>query len=287
MIMNLKDFLIDNYVYIVIVIILIIVTIIGFLADKKKNGGSKKKDDNGQVDSTLQVNNDAASMNYQPVNNQLPNNNLNYVPNQGINQNGNNNGLSMDSNFGAGSVPTPMSNGVNAMANNMNMASPQPAPFGNASAPMPVEPINNVVSNPEPMYQPLSEQKPTFTNNEVNVNQVSPAPIPVTSAIPSVGENNSVGVNQNNGFIEPMAPINGGGIVQNQGMAAVNGGAPSINTQVTNEMAPNQSMGTIPQLIPNTNGNVNPQPVPNPTAVVPNPVNFVYGGQQINNNQNM
>ena len=40
--MNLKDFLMDNYIYIIIVIILIIITIIGFLADKKKNFESAK-----------------------------------------------------------------------------------------------------------------------------------------------------------------------------------------------------------------------------------------------------
>ena len=36
--MNFRDFLMDNYIYIIIVIVLVIVTIIGFLADKKKNG---------------------------------------------------------------------------------------------------------------------------------------------------------------------------------------------------------------------------------------------------------
>ena len=40
--MNIKDFLIDNYIYIIIVIVLIIITIIGFLADKKKNGEKKE-----------------------------------------------------------------------------------------------------------------------------------------------------------------------------------------------------------------------------------------------------
>ena len=35
--MNIKDFLIDNYIWIIVIILITIVTIIGFLADKKKN----------------------------------------------------------------------------------------------------------------------------------------------------------------------------------------------------------------------------------------------------------
>ena len=41
--MNIKNFLIDNYIYIIIVIVLIIITIIGFLADKKKSSEKKEK----------------------------------------------------------------------------------------------------------------------------------------------------------------------------------------------------------------------------------------------------
>ena len=41
--MNIKDFLIDNYIYIIIVVILIVITVIGFLADKKRNGAKKIK----------------------------------------------------------------------------------------------------------------------------------------------------------------------------------------------------------------------------------------------------
>lgn len=45
--MNIKDFLIDNYIWIIVVILLSIVTVIGFLADKKKNG--KKSDSTGNA----------------------------------------------------------------------------------------------------------------------------------------------------------------------------------------------------------------------------------------------
>ena len=34
--MNIKDFLIDNYIWIIVIILITIITIIGFLADRKK-----------------------------------------------------------------------------------------------------------------------------------------------------------------------------------------------------------------------------------------------------------
>ena len=40
--MNIKEFLIENYILIIVIIVLIIVTIIGFLADKKREPKEKK-----------------------------------------------------------------------------------------------------------------------------------------------------------------------------------------------------------------------------------------------------
>ena len=40
--MNIKDFLIDNYIWILVIILITIITIIGFLADKKKSGKKEK-----------------------------------------------------------------------------------------------------------------------------------------------------------------------------------------------------------------------------------------------------
>ena len=41
--MNIKDFLIENYIWILVVILLCIITVIGFLADKKKTKKEKIK----------------------------------------------------------------------------------------------------------------------------------------------------------------------------------------------------------------------------------------------------
>ena len=291
--MNLKDFLIDNYVYIVIVIILVIVTIIGFLADKKKNGNSKGKN-NKQAAPADTSNLSAEAAAYQSVNEQLSaNNTLNYMPEQGPSNNENmiqnNDNLVMSNPANVGSIPTPMQG--NGIASNMNMAGPQQVAFNGGNAPMPVEPINNAVANPEPMYQPLDEQKPTFNNNEVSVIPGQQPPLPVNPVIPPMGE-------LNNGLGQGIAPTDNVGVAMpTQSVPPVNvsapipaapiPAAPVPPASIPSGMAPNPAPSTIPQPMPNPNGNVNPEVVPAPAPVVPNPVSFVYGGQQTTNNQNM
>lgn len=276
--MNFKDFLMDNYIYIVIVIILIIVTIIGFLADKKKNGSNKKKGDDSQNGLTNAA---STEMTYQQPNAGVPNNNLNVVPNQGLNTS------VASNNMNTGNAPMPMPEG-----NGMNVAS-QPSPINVVGAPMPVEPINNVVSNPEPMYQPLSEQKPTFTSGGVNavppVSVTPPVnstvnPVPVASApVPMPGDmvDNNVGMMPNTGNVSSMAQIDPQPVPQGMIM-------PNPNDMVQN--APQIQQGSVPgpmpQPMPNQGGNGNPEVIPAPSSVVPTPVNFVFGAQQ-NNNQNM
>ena len=69
--MNIKEFLIDNYIWIIVVIVLLIITIIGFLADKKKG-----KDPKVGAPQPSPVPNNAAPagpINYQPV---APNQNV-------------------------------------------------------------------------------------------------------------------------------------------------------------------------------------------------------------------
>ena len=61
--MNIKDFLMENYIYIIIVIILTIVTIIGFLADKKRNGDKKPKTMSGTISNNQNQN--MGNMTYQ------------------------------------------------------------------------------------------------------------------------------------------------------------------------------------------------------------------------------
>ena len=47
--MNIKDFLLDNYIWIVVVIILCIITVIGFLADKTRTKKEKQNSNNNQL----------------------------------------------------------------------------------------------------------------------------------------------------------------------------------------------------------------------------------------------
>ena len=59
--MNIKQFLLDNYIWILVIILISIVTIIGFLADKKKN--DKKKENAAQQQPSNE--NNLAPMQYQ------------------------------------------------------------------------------------------------------------------------------------------------------------------------------------------------------------------------------
>ena len=64
-IMNIKEFLLDNYIWILVVILLSIITIIGFLADKKK--GPKKSKQNNQKTLNPESIPNGAPLNYQPA----------------------------------------------------------------------------------------------------------------------------------------------------------------------------------------------------------------------------
>lgn len=277
--MNIKDFLIDNYIWIIVVILLIIITIIGFLADKKKvkepkNGAPVP---NNLPPSNMNGNGQAAPMNYQPVTNQIDGNvqnnqnqalgqlpNSTVAPVNVVNQPNDNN--IMNSNI----------NPVVANANN---------PLGNVStvAPTPVEPINNSVVNPEPMYQPLSEQKPSFSATNMNSplvsNQTSVTPVPVS--------NNENVINNQPVQAEPMAnsiPSPIPNVIPNQMPGSVNVNPVPIPTPT--------SPIPVPQPLPNANdvnnsvANLNNNTIPN-TVPTPQPINFVYGQQNNQNNNGM
>ena len=47
--MNIKEFLLDNYIWILVVILLSIITVIGFLADKNRGGKTGKQKNNQLV----------------------------------------------------------------------------------------------------------------------------------------------------------------------------------------------------------------------------------------------
>ena len=305
--MNIKDFLMDNYIYIIIVIVLIIITIIGFLADKKKSDGKKVTpaagknnpgyDPNAGGQITYQPN--ANTMggdiypipngpinvqmnNMAPLNNQISpqpvQNNPQVVPSQPINGNMSQPVEPMNN---AGAIPQPM-NGMNNNIGNIN----QPI-MGNA--PQPVEPINNLVSTPEPMYQPLAEQQPNLLNNAVNqpVEQIG-FQQPIINTFDSVPNNinqpiNNFGTVQPQQMVPPMAPgnvmqpmPNTVPIIEQPQPMAMNNPIPGPEVNPLPPVNPVPMPGPVENTVPN--------PITPPQPVNPTPVGFVYGAQQQNNN---
>lgn len=305
--MNIRDFLIDNYIWILVVILLTIITIIGFLADKKK-GSKELKNVNAGGNTT----NNVPPINYQNIPNQAPvnyqQNGMNNSMGQGFNiptpvnaqpinyqmnqpqpmemnsyQNvevgnvnnmaGNMVGSVENANFegmlNQGMMPNVDMNNMNSMNNmgnmgNMNGASVNVIPGveqGINVVPQTLDNVNNNMPQAEPMYQPLSEQKPNIMPQEV-------------PGYPSA-------VNMNNPMVDS-------GMVMGNEM----NNAPIMN-----------NMGMMPNVSQPINGPVppvNPVPIPSGQATMPTPVsnmdttnnnnnqpiNFVYGPQGNNNNNN-
>ena len=251
--MNIKDFLIDNYIWIIVVILLVIITIIGFLADKKKNK-EPKNSGVAPVPNTPPVTNgevSATPLNYQPTQNEVAAvapNTVEPIPVQ---------------------VPNNQAAVTNVTPNNTINPNQSVTPV----APVTVEPINNVNAvNPEPMYQPLAEQKPSFAPVQNNIVNVEPMP-------------NQPSLNS------PMAPVNTNENLNQQPLNTMpNQFSGNVNANPT--PIPTPSVQTpIPEPIPNPmvnnqnviNGNNNGMPS---QTTMPQPVNFVYGAQQINQNNN-
>lgn len=267
--MNIKDFLMDNYIYIIIVIILIIITIIGFLADKQKN--NKAKNANGGEplsNANPSLDNTPRPITYQPVNNNQMGNTMatpNLMPNNG-----------------------PIANGmpINNQLNN-NMGMPQP------NIPQPVEPMNVSASvNPEPMYQPLSEQKPTIqpTNPINNINSFNNGPLnnPISNNVDGINQINNI--QPTNVITEPITtnqPVQGPTMVSNPVPNPINiqpqpvDSGMNLNNGINaNPVSPN------PIPIPNPQENPMPGPINPPQPTIPQPVGFVFGPQQGQNNNN-
>ena len=218
--MNIKDFLIDNYIYILVVILLIIITIIGFLADKKKNKEKKVIHNDGNMQSinyqaNLQqimeensMNN--MRMNVQPINLvQVPNGMANSNQfNQNLNQFDNlqNNNISQ-------SVPIQMMQSVN---NNFGDSSVNNNNLNTYVAP--VENINQVsMVQPEPMYQPIGEQSQAFNSIEPIQKVNNQVPIEVvqgngvqsfsTQMVSNVNGNVANPIMENNNFNSPTVLV--------------------------------------------------------------------------------
>lgn len=256
--MNIKDFLIDNYIWILAIILITIVTIIGFLADKKKGGKKKENQVTPPQNMINQPANDQAPMQYQqpPVDQQQ--NQMNN--NMGFNYN--------NSNMGTQPI-SQMNNTVNNMQPMSTEPQVIPSMTNQTFSMTNPQPVDNIVNNaiPEPMYQPLSEQKPIIkpqnipnfnnvqsnNNQELNINQT-----PVESLV----ENAQNGENMLNSNIQ--APY-----VNLQPTSPV---IPQYNQQTYNN--PNQMMQAennnsivTPNFIPNsitTPEPVNPIPMPQP-----------------------
>lgn len=322
--MNIKDFLIDNYIWILVIILITIITIIGFLADKKKGG--KKNQNVPPVNPNL---------NNQPVNNGMP---MQYQQPAEVPQNQmNNNNMQMNYNNMNGQAPVnqnipnnPSTLNNQNMGNNMNnvntmMTEPQPVQVGptNMMTMNNPQPVENVTPNveQESMYQPLSEQKPViapqpvpdFSNMQNMNNQEMASPmmdtqlqqgtisftpnqpmnsvtIPVTQVAPEPAVNQMTPYN----MPSPMPIDNNQGMVSN-----VVPNNTTIPQPVSPQPIPVPQPVSAQNIMPNpyNNGqmmqpNYNqptpsmPQQMPNEQAVSsPQPINFVYGPQ--NNNQNM
>ena len=262
--MNIKDFLLDNYIYIIVVIVLIIITIIGFLADKKKNETKKAEGAPQPNPGVAPVNN--TPITYNPGVTMMPNSGNMNTPVMPVN-----NQMVNNMNQNVGSVePMPMPGPINV--------NPVPQPqMNNVVSPQPVEPMNSGMAYPsEPMYQPLAEQQPHFEN----VAPVMPTPGPM---------------NVNPQMVNNMAPMPTMEPMNNMNMAPNPVPEPQpvampnvVMPNNVNMGVPNNGMGfnQNPMPIPNPVENTVPNPITPPQPVNPSPVGFVYGPGQ-NNNQNM
>ena len=313
---NIKDFLIDNYIWVLVVILLCIITVIGFLADKQKNKKEKDAIDNNNNNQNT-ANIPAAPINYQTQqpqqmnyqqngqlgqNNmtmvQMPMNNFGQMPNTNImpaNQN-----MTGIENFQTNTIPQPLPNQniemqqvnqnmnqsfENPMINNINN---QTQMNNNVNNPQPIENINATSNiNQESMYQPLSEQKPVFAPREINATIPMPnsqepivnSQMPLGNVVPQPVENINA-IPQ----MEQNSNMNMNSMIYNQipqDNAWNNPGQTMIMNQNTQMMPNSQTMmneqqNTIPNPV------TEPKPIPTQSA----PINFVFGPQS-NNNQNM
>lgn len=311
--MNIKDFLIENYIWILVVLLLTIVTIIGFLADKKKNDKKEKVSKNKQEQPMTNGMPQANQMNYQPVQGmQTP---INYQPEGFNNQNQVGQPMGGPVNFGQPLNTTVQP--VNQLINQMTQPVNQPVPttqtinqipdsisynnvvpnINQMNNPQPVETITSVSSMPsEPMYQPLSEQKPNIPPRDImasypNNETLTSIPVPTMNPEPMpnfLGGNapQEIAVNQVPNYMNNQNPE----ISQSQ---TANYKIPSgleqpMSNQFNNYQQPVGNVVPQPVPVPSPEPvNTIPNPVTEPTPVMSQPINFVYGPTQNGNNQNM
>lgn len=265
--MNIVDFLIANYHWILAIILLTIITIIGFLADKKKN--DKKKENTTPMPPQ---NNNSMTIKQQPMQyqpeiqnqmthqqNMMPNNMNNGPINQDLNINQMGNGMmnQPNDNQSMGTIPQPMTSILTHQNNNNQMNNPQP--------------VENIAPKEiqEPMYQPLDEQKPHF----------APQPIPNFEAMKEIQSesspmmNNQMSLsNQNMINQPPMMQVIPQPMQYQPEILNQSNTQPMSNYNQNINMQDNNNYG-IPNVIPNQGTIPQPvNPIPNPQPVIPQPI---------------
>lgn len=319
--MKIKDFLIDNYIWILVIILITIITIIGFLADKKSGGKKEKKDKKQPQNIDNQPVNNQMMVNQTPIQYQQPEQPQTNQQNTNIGMNFNNMNTTV--------TPLNQINNIPLQGTQSNITEPTPINYANNQIGVmnAINPVNNTVSNSvaEPMYQPLSEQKPI----------IAPQPIPNFSNMqPSVNiEQNQIPIMPNNleesniqtfNAIPPVTPTIQPQPVQMPPEQTLNSMS-TYNADSQVQPIENSNSGVVPNFIPNNTTiptPINPSPIIEPKQVIPQPIeqvnysqlppmqqnsgvqpnqqlqtpvqqqvipqqpiNFVYGSQ--NNNQNM
>lgn len=297
--MNIKDFLIDNYIWILVVILLLIVTVIGFLADKKKNSKQNNNGDVptpnpgnqiGSVGANEQINYNAnvATMPNQIQTPGMPANlgqplNTTVTPNNQVAT------FSMES-PAVNSMPIQENQNLNSgMVNNMNGMNVIPTEVPNMM-------VNNVV--PEPMNQSiLTQPSQTIQNGNVGVvqqvgNLTMPEQQPVLQNLTpeqNAYQQTSVGMNQPiSNMTQPVGvtPVQNVSPIPSPVTPNVNP-APIPNPVMQQPVNPLPVQGNVPENSQVVQPQVGqPSAAPEPQAINSQPISFVFGPQN-NSNQNM
>ena len=256
--MNIKDFLIDNYIWIIIIILITIVTVIGFIADTKKSNKNKQETPTDNSSN----NPETGQLQEQNLMNNPVNIDMQLNQNTGIS----NNPMTTPQPMNTELKPTELTNNVLPTVN-------QPIP------------VENVITNvePEPIYQPLSEQKPVIPPQPIpNFNTSAQQQPMIQQEINQVQEQVNIpnGVVSTDSTSQPVLAEwpqqNAMNLGQHQGTTQnLISPMPSVSTQrvdmqsqtmtanINNNVNPMPNYGTTPQPV---------TPIPVPQPVMPQPI---------------
>lgn len=291
--MNIIDFLYDNYLWIIAILVIAIFTTIGFIADRKSKSKSGKGNKSIGTPSNqakvvptevptpannINANMNMASMpnnNYKNVNNNS-NLTINGAPVNNMNEQG------IVNNYTNGGIVNPINQAPNMGINENIMPSnhtmngvSQSVPNVNSvptSEPV-VKPVNPMMPN-ENMQQGFVNPTPIGNQNFNQVNNITPNVNPVPEQPPVY--NNQAYVNESPNMIvnswEEPRPVNPVSINQGfyQNMA---NNIPANNSPSQIPIQESIPVNTVPNNMPN--GNSAPG------------LNFVYGSNRNNNNNNL